>query len=141
MRYIVAGIYAVVILVVTQSYFTRVGSPTAVYLVSFIFAYYAFNMAYATLTDWVAALVDPIDYASVHSRIIINMLAPFLAATLLARILYVVTGMYPLAASIIVAAPWLWMTNWAHNFLFPTSEEAVPRGLLDFFVPKQLKSQ
>ena len=104
------------------------------------FAYYAFNMAHATLTDWAAALVDPVDYVSVHSRIIINMLAPFFAAALFARIVYVVTGMSPLLASFLVALPWLWMTNWVHDFLFPVSEETPHRGLLAFFVPMRVKS-
>ncbi len=139
MRNKAALIYAVLTFIGTQAYFSRFEDTFAGFPVFILFAYVAFRLAQLTLDDWAAAMVDPIDHASIHARLTICLLAPLLVATILARVLYVVTGWHPIVASFLIAFPWLLMSNWTHSFLFPRSEESPPRGVFDVFIPSQFR--
>ena len=135
MRNVVALTYAVLAFIVTQQYFSRFDDPFAGHTVFLGFAYVTFNMTQRTLFTWAGLMVAPIDHVSVHARLVICMLAPILVATILARMLYVATGISPFLAAIVFAYPWLWMMDWTHRILFPKLEEE-SGGIARFFIPR-----
>jgi len=139
MRYVIALIYAVLAFIVTQKYFSRFDDPWAGYTIFLVFAYAAFNLTRRTLLEWADFMVAPIDRVSVHARLVICMLAPLLISTILARTLYVATGISPFLAAIIFTYPWLWITDRTHRFLFPTSGPPPSRGIVAYFIPLQLR--